>query len=197
MLSTTEPQSIIHHALRFERRMLRSVTNMNRRPRRLLQSALDCSRSVLMKKTPSADDPSKASAPGSRSIMSTSCHSAQTDHEEYYETINQNDFMTDCMMNSTGQFIFVHFFINESSVSKAIDTQIRSLASMDNNKRTFVRINAELAPFVISKLHISKEQPTVLAMRNGSVLNRICDFSSEKDCEELNIWASTIELIQF
>jgi hypothetical protein len=193
MMPTTEPQSIIHRALRFKRRMLRSVTNRNRRPRRLFQSALDCSRSVLMKKTPSADDPSKASAPDTS--MSTLRHSAQPDQEEYYKTINQNDFMADCIMNSTGEFIFVHFFIDESSVSKSIDTQIQSLASMDN-KRTFVRIDPKLAPFVISKLHISKEQPTVLAMKNGSVLNRLCHFSSE-DCEELNIWASTIELIQF
>jgi hypothetical protein len=102
--------------------------------------------------------------------------------------------MTDCMMNSTGKCIFVHFFINKSSVSKAINMQIQSLVSMRNNS-TFVRIDAKLAPFVISKLHISKEQPTVLAMKNESVLNRISDLYSE-DCEELNIWASTVEIIQ-
>ncbi len=195
MMSTTEPQSIIHHALRFERRIVRAVTNMNRRRRLQKSAALASPRSVLLKNTPSTDDDlSINTAPDS--IMSTSAHSAQPDYEEYryYETINQNDFMTDCMMNSTGECIFVHFFISDSSISKTLDTHMQSLATMHINS-TFVRIDAKLAPFVTSKLQISNEKPAVIAMKNGSVVNRISDFSSA-DCEELKIWASTIELLR-
>jgi hypothetical protein len=193
MMSTTEPQSIIHRALRFERRIVRAVTNMNRRRRIQKPAALASPRSVLLKKTPSTDDDlSVYTAPDS--IMSTSAHLTQPDLEEYYETINQNDFMTDCMMNSTGDCIFVHFFISDSSVSKTLDTHMQGLATMHSNS-TFVRIDAKLAPFVTSKLQISNEQPAVIAMKNGSVVNRISDFSSA-DCEELKIWASTIELLR-
>jgi hypothetical protein len=32
-------------------------------------------------------------------------------------------------------------------------------------------------------------------MKNGSVVNRISDFASA-ECEELKIWASTIELLR-
>jgi hypothetical protein len=194
MMSTTEPQSIIHHALRFERRIVRAVTNMNRR-RRLQKAAaaLALPRSILLKNTPSTDDDlSVHTAPDS--IMSTSAHSAQPDDEEYYVTINQNDFMSDCMMNSTGECIFVHFFIRDSSITKTLDMHMQSLATMHSNS-TFVRIDAKLAPFVTSKLQISNEQPAVIAMKNGSVVNRISDFSSA-ECEELKIWASTIELLR-
>ena len=196
MMSTTEPQSIIHHALRFERRIVRAVTNMNRQ-RRLQKTAaaLALPRSILLKNTPSTDDDLSVYTAPDSIIMSTSAHSTQPDHEEYYETINQNDFMTDCMMNSTGECIFVHFFISDSSISKTLDTHMQSLATMHINS-TFVRIDAKLAPFVTSKLQISDEQPAVIAMKNGSVVNRISDFTSA-DCEELMIWASTIELLRF
>jgi hypothetical protein len=194
MMSTTEPQSIIHHALRFERRIVRAVTNVNRR-RRLQRAAALASppSSIFLKKTASTDDDlSVHTAPDS--IMSTSSHRTQPDHEECYETINQNDFMTDCMMNSTGKCVFVHFFISDSSVSKTLDMHMQSLATMHGNS-TFFRIDAKLAPFVTSKLQISNDQPAVIAMKNGSVVNRISDFSSA-DCEELKIWASTVELLR-
>jgi hypothetical protein len=116
MMSTTEPQSIIHHALRFERRIVRAVTNMNRQ-RRLQKTAaaLALPRSILLKNTPSTDDDlSVYTTPGS--IMSTLAHSAQPDDEEYYETINKNAFMSDCMMNSTCECTFVHFFIRKPSI---------------------------------------------------------------------------------
>ena len=70
---------------------------------------------------------------------------------------------------------------------------MQSLATMHSNS-TFVRIDAKLAPFVTSKLRISNKQPAVIAMKNGLVVSRISDFSTA-DCEELKIWASTIELL--
>ncbi len=70
---------------------------------------------------------------------------------------------------------------------------MQSLATMHSNS-TFVQINAKRAPFVTSKLHISNKQPAVIAMKNGLVVSRISDFSTA-DCEELKIWASTIELL--
>jgi hypothetical protein len=192
-MSNTEPQSIIHHALRFERRIARAVANMNCRRRLQKAAALASSSTTLLKNTSSTDDDlSVYTAPDS--IMSTSTHLVQPDLEECYETINQNDFMTDCMMNSTGECIFVHFFISDSSVSKTLDMHMQSLARMHSNS-TFVRIDAKIAPFVTSKLQISIDQPAVIAMKNGSVVNRISDFSSA-DCEELKIWASTIELLR-
>jgi hypothetical protein len=114
MMSTTEPQSIIHHALRFERRILQAVTNMNC-PRRLQKAAaLASPRSALLLNLPLIDDDlSIHTAPDS--IMSTAAHLAQPDHEVYYKTINHNVFMTDCMMNSACKCIFVNFSISDSS----------------------------------------------------------------------------------
>jgi thioredoxin-like negative regulator of GroEL len=144
----------------------------------------------LAKKTANADNTSSDTfAANSESFSFASPLEAIEDY-----TIDQNEFMMDYLLNFKNELVFVHFFFEDSAVSKAIDQQMEQLASSQPRCR-FLRINTKLAPFVTAKLHgVSSDRPTVAAIKNGSVVNRMSGFSSV-DCEELKQWVSTVLLI--
>jgi hypothetical protein len=109
-----------------------------------------------------------------------------------YRTICQDDFEYECL---TGGRFFVHFYIRGSPVSKAIDTQMKELSASFQSSCQYVRIGVtQFPPTDLFSLNVSGEQPTVVAMKNGQVINKISEFVSS-DCEELKQWATTIELL--
>jgi hypothetical protein len=109
-----------------------------------------------------------------------------------YRTICQDEFENECLK---GGRYFVHFYIRGSPVSKAIDTQMKGLSSSFQSSCQYVRIDVnQFPPTDLFSLNVSGGQPTVIAMKNGQVINKISEFVSS-DCEILKQWATTIELL--
>ena len=151
----------------------------------------------VMQKSPSADKLPDESTEVNESVSFAfqSDFISQSDSSSSsseYRTIDQNEFMMDCMINAKGCF-FLHFFFEGSSRSNAIDKQMEDLASIYPDCR-FLRIDVSLAPFVTSKLKICIKQSSVVVMKNGSFAGRIADFLST-DCSELREWAATRRLL--
>jgi hypothetical protein len=120
--------------------------------------------------------------------------SLQDDSE--YLTICPDEFISERL--SGGRY-FVHFYVRGSPVSKAIDTQMKGLSASFQSSCQYVRIDvteflAQFPPTDLFSVDVSGEQPTVVAMKNGQVINKISEFCSS-DCEELRQWAATIELL--
>lgn len=113
-------------------------------------------------------------------------------------TINQNDFMMQCMIN-TSTPCFVHFYIDGSVASEALDEELGQLHSLhmrcikavkkaagvhfqESAESTracrFLRMNAAGAPFITAKLQVSNQDPSVICFHNGKVFQRIADPDS-------------------
>lgn len=89
---------------------------------------------------------------------------------------------------------FVHFFIKGSKLSEAIDKQMERLEETHPLCR-FTRIDASLAPYIAARLHATSDRPTVVALKNGKLVNRLSDFTTD-DCSELQNWVYAIELLR-
>jgi thioredoxin-like negative regulator of GroEL len=178
---SNQPQSIVHQVIRLERKLVTAVSNLNRNRRHSQMSRRQgSSNSTFLAKKTAANSESFSFALPLEAV-------------EDYHTINQNEFMVDHLVNFKNEPVFVHFFVEDSAVSKAIDQQMKQLTSSQPRCR-FLRINTKHAPFVTAKLHVSSDRPTVAAMKNGSVVNRMSGFSSV-ECEELKQWVSTVLVI--
>ena len=113
-------------------------------------------------------------------------------------TINQNEFMMQCMID-TSTPCFVHFFIDGSVTSEALDEELGQLHSLhvrcieaaetavgaefparvrSTKPCRFLRMNARSAPFITSKLQVSNQDPSVICFHNGKVFQRIADPDS-------------------
>jgi hypothetical protein len=158
---------------------------------------------ILKQKAPSLNGTSESTDPTfsvdySKLPMQDDCTSVSTDStgsfvtvDLEYRTIDQNEFLKECIMNDNVSF-FVHFFVENSPVTEAIDKQMEQIRGQSLCR--CLRIDARLAPLMTAKLRISNETPTVVALKNGSMVNRISDCWSN-DCEDLQKWAFTIELL--
>jgi hypothetical protein len=155
--------------------------------------------SVDYSKLPIQDDPSTVSVDYSKlPTIQDDCTSVSTDStgsfmtvDLEYRTIDQIEFVNECIMNENVSF-FVHFFVENSPFTEAIDKQMEQIRGQSLCR--CLRIDARLAPLMTAKLRISNETPTVVALKNGSMVNRISDCWSN-DCEDLQKWAFTIELL--
>jgi hypothetical protein len=112
---------------------------------------------------------STAAASTTSSLDFTSVHE--------YRTINQIEFMMDCLIANTNGSFLVHFYVEDSFVSENIDKANGTTCSR-SIKLCCLRINSRLAPLMTAKLNIQNELPTVVAMKDGSVVSRISEFSS-------------------
>jgi hypothetical protein len=117
-------------------------------------------------------------------------------------TINQNDFMMQCMID-TSTPCFVHFYVDGSVTSEALDVELGQLHSLhvrcvkaaQKIARTefpaaagapttatkacrFLRMDATGAPFITAKLQVSNQDPSVICFHNGKVFQRIADPDS-------------------
>jgi hypothetical protein len=116
--------------------------------------------------------------------LSTS-HAHENDSLEHevglpLDTINQNDFMIQCMID-TSRPCLVHFYVEESVVSEILDRELGRLhaQSVQNGGRCrFMRLNANAAPFITSKLQVSNQDPSIICIHNGQVFERIANVES-------------------
>ncbi|KAL3909738.1 MAG: hypothetical protein SGARI_002447 [Bacillariaceae sp.] len=95
-------------------------------------------------------------------------------------TINQNDFMIQCMID-TSRPCLVHFFVEGSVVSETLDKELGALHAQTSQKSgsssgcRFMRMSASSAPFITSKLQISSQDPSIVCFHNGKVFQRMID----------------------
>ncbi len=194
-----EPQSIIHQVIDLERKIVRAFSSS--RQRRLTRA-----RSLAALKpddaTTSTDHESSDFLVNRQSFARTQQPQMPDEEDEQdllsleddseYLTICPDEFISERL---NGGRYFVHFYVRGSPVSKAIDTQMKELSASFQSSCLYVRIGVtQFPPTDLFSLNVSGEQPTVVAMKNGQVINKISEFVSS-DCEELKQWATTIELL--
>jgi hypothetical protein len=98
-----------------------------------------------------------------------------------YRTLCQDEFENECLK---GGRYFVHFYVRGSPVSKAIDTQMKGLSACFQSNCQYVRIDVtQFPPTYLLSLNVCGEQPTVVAMENGQVINTISEFGTS-DCKD-------------
>jgi hypothetical protein len=98
-----------------------------------------------------------------------------------YRTINQNEFFMECMINGEGLAI-VHFFDEDSSEGKELDDHLEKMA-MKFAGCKFLRIDGAWTQFISAKLGITKF-PTIVAIRNKVMLDRLTDFDKKESFSE-------------
>eukprot|EP00980_Cylindrotheca_fusiformis_P010685 scaffold2391_cov113-Cylindrotheca_fusiformis.AAC.2 len=115
--------------------------------------------------------------------------------EEVFETLDQNEFLTECfMLNEHSDVTFlVNFFCEESAISDEIEEVISRLVTESRSKCQCRRVKARMAPLFTTKLKIDPEQPTLVAIENGSVLSKLTDILSTED--EVKEWLEVKELV--
>lgn len=125
-----------------------------------------------------------------------SIQSTSVSYNERVRTLDQNEFFSDVMTApSCDEVVFVHFYVEGSHVSEAIDHQIRK-ESKNHPLSKFVRIEASTAPFVARRLGSNFDRPSMVALKDGKLINRITDFESD-DCSEIKMWLDSVELLKF
>ena len=95
-------------------------------------------------------------------------------------TINQNDFMIQCLVD-TSRPCLVHFFAEDSVVSDTLDRELGEVHAQSVQKSgsasgcRFLRMSVNSAPLITSKLHISPQDPSIVCLHNGQVFQRMMD----------------------
>lgn len=88
-----------------------------------------------------------------------------------YRMIYQDDFLSEC---TGSKFVAVHFFHKEFERCKIMDHHL-SLIAPAHLTCKFVKIDAEKAPFFVSKLQV-KTLPTLIVFEGGKAINRLTGF---------------------
>jgi hypothetical protein len=114
--------------------------------------------------------------------------STDENEEEFFVALNQNEFLIERFMtNECSDVTFiVHFDAEDSALAEHIEdvVLIRSMEAASNCQCR--RVNSRKTPLFTAKFGIDPEQPTIVAIRNGKVVDRITDISS--GCWELENW---------
>mmetsp|Transcript_60593 Transcript_60593/g.84271 ORF Transcript_60593/g.84271 Transcript_60593/m.84271 type:complete len:231 (-) Transcript_60593:35-727(-) len=92
-----------------------------------------------------------------------------------YRTITMNEFFKECLITDCEGSAVVHFFDENDPASIELDQTLKRLGEKYTACK-FLRIDGSGASFVCKKLSIDTF-PTVLAIRNKIVLDRLVDFT--------------------
>lgn len=105
-----------------------------------------------------------------------------------YRTIAQDDFLPECTGSS--EFVAVHFFHNEFERCRIMDHHLKLVAPVHTTCK-FLRLDAEKAPFFISKLQV-RTLPSLLVFREGKVVDRLTGFEGlSKDPNDPDKWETS------
>ena len=101
-----------------------------------------------------------------------------------YTEIEEQDFLA-AVTDKMSPFVICHFFHREFVACRIMDKHLSALAPV-HRKTKFIKLNAENAPFFVSKLAI-KVLPTVVMFRDGIAIDRLVGFEdpllgSSDDC---------------
>ena len=186
---TAEPQSIIHHVIRLERKIVQSlVVSPRRRGRKNAKKGKCNSQDDLHKD--SSDLTGNSLCAIEDTVGTQPLHSDDDDDDTYslgsdydatygvYRTINQNEVFQECF-GPCDDCIMIHFFSeHEAQQCEFIDSELSVLATKHMSCK-FLRINGRLAPFFTAKLNV-KALPSVVCIRSGEVLSCLSVFDTDK-----------------
>jgi len=229
-LTMTEPQSIIHHAIRIEQKLFGAVQNaLVNRLRRRRREDIGCTTQqkiddfhcfapalpqrkrplVQKKRTENVIEISTEEASTACESMSVLTSPSFPDpvaneksdisdpkHDENYPTLTQKQLLTEFIVNEStcDELVFIHLFIPESDLSPRIDERMNVLLMAVPESR-FCRIEAASAPYLTNQFHLETDAPSVIALRNGKLVNRFGDFEGG-GIDELVGWGMTIDLLR-
>ena len=199
---SAEPQSIIHQILRLERKLVKAVSSISCRRQEARRTREITKNHGSLHKVEVADDYTEISESTHRdssllSLQASSDHSSES--FAYSPSLesggnNHSERLPEIMLDhSPDDVVFVHFFIKNSPISEAIEQQMTTLEAIYPQYR-YARIEASMAPQIVSQLGGETQKPTVAAFKDGKLLNRISDFSCN-NCSELKNWVFAIGLI--
>ena len=89
-----------------------------------------------------------------------------------YRTITQDEFLPECTGSS--KYVAVHFFHKEFQRCEIMDHHLKLIAPVHTTCK-FLRIDAEKAPFFVSKLQV-RTLPTLIVFREGKAIDRLTGF---------------------
>ncbi|CAB9526647.1 Thioredoxin domain-containing protein 9 [Seminavis robusta] len=119
-----------------------------------------------------------------------------------YRTISQDEFLPECTGSS--EWVAIHFFHKEFQKCLVMDHHLQRMARAHVTCK-FLRIDAEKAPFFISKLNI-RTLPTVIVFQHGKAVGRLVGFEGLVSVTEksdnfptykLQQWLATTGAIDF
>jgi thioredoxin-like negative regulator of GroEL len=149
----------------------------------------------MEQKRAKSDEFTECSDQDSTMFSADSLRESAASMDRSFRTLDQNEFFADIMAApASDEVVFVHFNIQGSPVSEAIDCQL-SIESKNHPHSKFVRIDASKAPFVARRLGTENDRPSVVALKDGKLINRISDFDSS-DCLEIKQWMNTVEILK-
>lgn len=180
MVSPTEPQSIIHQALRLRKKVGMSLPKPSlRRSHKSLTSVSTCTAA----NTFNTDD-------DDRSVGSLSVHDFEYPK---FKTVDQNMIFQECFVEVTSDANFVfHLYNEESLIMCRLEEQLTNLIQDSPSNYKCRRINAKLAPLFTAKTDIDTGKSTVAVVKNGKIISHISLVSSE-DFWELKEWMAETE----
>lgn len=205
-----EPQSIVHQLIRLERNVVKSISaKIKRKSKKTISSSFkkDIEKNSTITIIPKASEhttktysteecnlfPSddKSSIPSIFSINTYADFDDKgeciTDEEEevetaFYRSIDQNEVFAECFGSRQDDPCCIIHFSSEGSLQSAqVDEELSHLSTRYSATYKFLRIRGTGAPFITSKLGITKF-PTVVAIRNGSTLARFSNFDNDEAC---------------
>jgi len=118
-----------------------------------------------------------------------------------YRTISQDELLPECTGSS--EWVAIHFFHNEFDRCKIMDLHLKQIAPRHLTCK-FLRIDAEKAPFFVSKLAV-QILPTLIVFQDGKAVQRLMGFeglTSGQNVDnfpthKLQTWLATTGAIDF
>jgi thiol-disulfide isomerase/thioredoxin len=102
-----------------------------------------------------------------------------------YRTVSQDEFLPECAGGS--EFVAAHFFHKEFERCKIMDHHLKLIAPLHTTCK-FIRVDAEKAPFFVSKLVI-KTLPSLIVFQDGKAVDRLTGFDGlAKDPNDPDRW---------
>jgi hypothetical protein len=116
--------------------------------------------------------------------------------EVIFATLDQNHFLIECFMSNERSDItfLVHFFNEDSTISDEIEEHVSRLVRDSASRCQCRRVNARRAPLFTGKLGIDPEQPTLVSIQNGAVIEKLSNFSSSVR-SEVEEWITVNDIL--
>jgi hypothetical protein len=185
---SSKPKSIIHQVVRLERKIVRTISSKKSGPKRALgrlSSALFSpersakNESSVKEDFPSLDLSETIFNDDEDQSLATLESAFDVASDRQCRSIDQHQFITDCLFDSNDNLFIVHFYLEDCPISAALDREIEEIvASGHQSTCKFLRIGASRALCVSAKLRIRTDKPVVVAMKNGCIVDKISDFNS-------------------
>jgi hypothetical protein len=114
------------------------------------------------------------------------------------DTINQNDFMIRCIIDTSRPCI-IHIFVEDAVASEIVDRELEKLHAVcvkEKARCRFMRLQANAAPFITAKLQVSTQDPSIICIHNGQVFDRMNNLEKlVQHPEQLQQWAHSTGML--